>query len=506
MKRNIYLILIFLACLGTTLTGQAADPFCYDNGDIRYIRAVAAESILQAHQQGGKLFRNSFVFTPSDAAFETTRFKTSYSEFADVFRFLMSYSQPEGLPALHLGYSKVSNLFLVLYNKHIDKPFSFEMRYQRGKIYFDQGLYEDCLVDVGSIIESEIWDSPTIDKDKEKEILLMEGTAQSESMQYDNAIATLSELIKKYPNHKEALFHRASVYFEKGDFDSALSDYLASEISKDMVKIKSKVSNEFSTALKNGLLEGSGKAVIELVPTLCQSAYGCGKCLWHFAQEPVSSTTNFYNACYEAGAAVSEYLKTVDREKIEEIAQEVQQLYSDFDRLTDAEKGQAIGYCIGKYGVDLFIGGATLKCVGAVKNLKNANRIANLEALASSEKTREAVKKAALAHAAEREAFFKHAKIHWDKQNKHVPGKHNYMKNRSIFEHPDAQGLLNKYAGKGTPLKNRILGRPDYRERLNFGEFIGYHVDENTLLKTATTWGEIRYSKTGAHIIPILPK
>ena len=93
----------------------------------------------------------------------------------------------------------------------------------------------------------------------------------------------------------------------------------------------------------------------------------------------------------------------------------------------------------------------------------------------------------------------------WDQQNKHIVGKHNYEPGKSIFEHPDPQGLLNKFARKGKPLGKRIPGCLDYREKVNFGEFIGYHINEDTWKKTATTYGEIRYSTRGAHIVPSFP-
>ncbi len=80
------------------------------------------------------------------------------------------------------------------------------------------------------------------------------------------------------------------------------------------------------------------------------------------------------------------------------------------------------------------------------------------------------------------------------------------MEGRSIFEHPEPQRLLNDFAGKGTPTNGRVPGALDYREFVDFGEFIGYHVDQKTGIKTATTCGEIRYSKSGAHIVPVLPK
>jgi Bacterial toxin 50 len=40
---------------------------------------------------------------------------------------------------------------------------------------------------------------------------------------------------------------------------------------------------------------------------------------------------------------------------------------------------------------------------------------------------------------------------------------------------------------------------------IDFGEVIGYNVDLNGI-KTITTWGKIHYSKTGAHIVPTIPK
>lgn len=51
-----------------------------------------------------------------------------------------------------------------------------------------------------------------------------------------------------------------------------------------------------------------------------------------------------------------------------------------------------------------------------------------------------------------------------------------------------------------------IPGMPDYREKVNFGEFIGYHVLENSPeVKMPTTNGVIHYSKKGAHIVPSDP-
>lgn len=209
--------------------------------------------------------------------------------------------------------------------------------------------------------------------------------------------------------------------------------------------------------------------------------------------------------CSDVSETIVRGIKELDQERIEGMCDEVKSLIQKFDNLSDAEKGHAIGYCIGRYGIDIFAGSAAIKCVSIAKKLKDANRLCNLEAMASSAANKEMLKAAAINHAMQREAYFKNVVVHVDKQNKHVPGKHNYIEGRSIFTHPDPQNLLEKFAGKGTPKANRIPGNPNYRERVDFGEFIGYHVDQVTGIKTSTSYGEIHYSKTGAHIVPVLP-
>jgi hypothetical protein len=66
-------------------------------------------------------------------------------------------------------------------------------------------------------------------------------------------------------------------------------------------------------------------------------------------------------------------------------------LYERFDQLNDSEKGKLIGYTVGKYGVDLFAGGAAVKGVSTYRNLRTANRICTLESIAISNADRKAI-------------------------------------------------------------------------------------------------------------------
>lgn len=57
---------------------------------------------------------------------------------------------------------------------------------------------------------------------------------------------------------------------------------------------------------------------------------------------------------------------------------------------------------------------------------------------------------------------------------------------------------MSKFAGKGKPINDKMPGTPDYRERVDFGEFIGYYInDECPSIKLTTNKGTIRYSKKG---------
>lgn len=498
------IIVLFFLCIFLEIKIGASLPICnYHEYEINLIQNQVFNAIWQAHRvRPGNLF-GPMVLGEKDAAYRRVQHKYTYSQFSQLYHEFISYSVPEGVPILYLGYSQTMDLFLELYNNCINQHSSISARYERGRIFFDKGLYEESMSDIQELISSEQWKEEVI---MQKESLLMQGVAQLETHNYDLAIDALSLLIEKDPTNKEALFNRAVAYFEIGDFELALKDYLSSEKSLSVHNDELKVNEAFKDALMAGLLKGANEGIREFVPSLCRSVYGMGECLWIFVQEPLISTTMFCNTCYETSEEMYEYLKTVDMEKLEGIAFEIKQSYNNFKQLSDGEKGTIVGYLIGKYGIDVFAGGTTLKSVSLYKKFKNTNRIANLEALAATNKSKEIVTTAALNSSNNREFFFKDAKIHWDRQNKHVQGKHNYLEGRSIFEHPDAQMLLNKFAGKGKPLVNRAPGNLDYREKVNFGEFIGYHVAEKSGIKTATTWGEIRYSQKGAHIIPAFPE
>lgn len=347
------------------------------------------------------------------------------------------------------------------------------------------------------------------------------GSVCIEAMAYDKAIKYLSEAIKLDPNNKETYFQRATAYFETGSFDLAIQDYLMSDKGKSNPSIH-KASQDFTMALINSACQNASEAAIEFFPSFCSSIYGLGTTIW--TAHPLNPLAlenigNFADACHEAGECIVDYCKSVDQNTLNECIEQIKILYERFDQLSETEKGELIGHAIGKYGVEILAGSLTgvaageamvkgsqllVKANAAFRNLRNANRACTLETMAISHTNKEKVVSSALQHAAARESYFKTVKYNFDAHNKHVLGHNDYQEFRSIWEHPDPEGLLRKFAGKGIPHRGEP-GLPNYKEVVDFGDRIGIWRDKAGKQALPTTRGTIHYSNKGAHIVPSHP-
>lgn len=335
------------------------------------------------------------------------------------------------------------------------------------------------------------------------------GSVCIESMIYDKAIDYLTKSIKKDPGNKKVYFDRAIAYFETGSFDLALEDYLLSNKGNELTKSTYEATIEFSKALFKSVCQGAAEATCDFVPSLCSSAFGISETLWAINPlnpESLENAGYFANACYEMAEVIADYYKNVDWNTLENYVDQIRDLCTNFNNLNEAEKAELIGYTIGRYGVDLFASGAFVKSISAYRNLCNANKLCTLESMLVSKKNKEAVISSSLKHAKEREQFFKNVTIEWDKQNKHIIGKHNYVDGKSVFEHQHPNDLISKFAGKGKPANKEIPGSHGYKELVDFGEHIGIWKDIDGIYSLPTKKGHIHYSKKGAHIVPAHPE
>lgn len=333
------------------------------------------------------------------------------------------------------------------------------------------------------------------------------GKAYINTNQFGSALEILDETIKKDPKNKQAYFERATAYFELGNFDESLQDYIQSGIKPTSIPNDCVSFLTFSLGLTDGILQGGTEAAIEYIPSLLSSMYGLGEGLWAFAQDPIHVSFEIVQATQDC----IEFVRThIPKEYLGKLVPELQQLIENWDTLDDREKGALSGRIIGKYGVDIFAGMGIKKGLRYYQNLKKANSVMTYETMKFSEANKKLIKITAKERAAIREKIVKEAnlKVASGKQGKHVIGHNNYNidRNRSIFEHPHPETLVKNYAGTGLKDSKKTPGTPGYKEIVNFKEFIGYNVDENTGIKTRTTWGKIHYAKDGIHIVPTLPR
>lgn len=442
-----------------------------------------------------------------------TTYTFFYSQYHQMLLSVASYIDNNDVIGEPIALNQIYNLldslrirFIPLYNQCLRKHPHAKIYYERGMLHLHSGNAEEALSDIHELMKL------SSDHSLTSEMFQQEGESYADLGVYDKAIASLTEAILRNPNNLEAYFHRAHANFESGNFEQALKDYVSSKKSDDLLNVRQITPIEFSSGLLDGLKKGGYEAAIEFFPSLWYSIRGLSQTIWATTsysskerQSPKEVIINFCNASYEMVCLTSENFRKLIWDTIEDYSYELKDFFTKFDRLSDTEKGQQCGHLIGKYGVDIFAGGATVKYVTTLKKVKTANKICNLEAMATSQADKEAIISSATLHAENRAKYFKNVKIELDKQNKHIPGKHNYEFGKSIFEHKDPQSLIETHAGTGVPRRG-TPGQAGYRELVDFKEPIGIWKSDKEMLSLPATKGNIHYSKKGAHIVPEHPE
>lgn len=414
----------------------------------------------------------------------------------------------KAVPCLNKIYSSLESFredFFLLYNNCLTQHPHPKIHYELGLLLWHSGEISASLEQIQLLITLALSDPFKNKNILTSEVYQQEGEAYASLGIYDKAIESLSQAIEKDPLNREAYFQRASAYFEIGNFDNALDDYLASKKRENIVE-KLRAPSDFAQALLSGLKNGSQESVSEFFPSLLYSAYGLSKGLWAIAQDPINQTINFTNACHETAELTVQFCKNLDWEKLEGYSVEIRHLCEKYHQLSNIEKGQLIGYAIGKYGVDILAPCTTMRGIATFKKLKEANQLCNLEALTVSNSNKIIRTKAEI-HALERSNAFKTVPYNFDSHNKHVLGHNDFTLGKSIWEHPDPEMLLKKHACTGNPRRfDGTPGVPGYQEDVDFGVHIGRWVSEDRTMSAPTTKGRIHYAKKGAHIVPISPE
>lgn len=335
-------------------------------------------------------------------------------------------------------------------------------------------------------------------------LYLLKGELQSEFSLFSDAIVGLTIAIQKDPSMRDAYLERAVAYFETGDFDKAIEDYLSYD--PDLIDSKDKLAwrqiPQMAAGLASGMAKGGFGETVDFIPETMATAKGLGLGLWSCVKDPVGASVAFVDAANEC----IQYIRThTCFEFIQDMVPELRELVQRYDELTGFQRGELIGTVIGKYGVDILCCKYSAKAIKAYKDLKRANQLMTLEVLAS-QKQKQEILEASKKFWTKRQDFLKTIPIELDKQGKHVVGHRNFIPSRSVWEFPieETQKLINQFAGTGIKVRGETLGSSGYQEMVNFKVHVG-RVVKKSGEEVPTTWGKIHYSNEGVHVVPCLP-
>lgn len=403
------------------------------------------------------------------------------------------------LNSLHNSFDEITRLFLIVYEDYLNIQPNPKVFYERGRILYDKGDTIGFLSDINALIANGF--IPT------DEINFQLGKAYNDANQYSQAIKILSQAIKQDPKNKEIYFERALAYFETGQFDLALSDYILSEIHPTLIDPNNDKHFKYlklSKGMAAGMLKGGIDSTIDFVPSLLSTIYGIGKGLWAFSSNPVGISVEMVNSCISC----IEFIKdNLSKELIAELIPELRDCLEKWDNLDEEEKGYYIGYVVGKYGVDMLAWGGSLRAVKLFRDVYRANTVLTLEKLSISGANCESLIIASEKYFKAREEYKAKCWLHVGQQEKHIPGTNNYIPNKDklLISIEKIEELAKENLGSGIPQRN-TFGESGYREIVNFGEIIGEHITKDGE-KILTSVGEIHYNLQGGyHVSPVHPK
>ncbi len=405
--------------------------------------------------------------------------------------------------ALQEGQSAIFQEFDRLYREVSFSNPSF--LFHKGYFFFDQGKALESFLCMEKLLGSgkiaKVFKETTLEP---QDFYLDLATSYTETGQFTKALEVLDNLIQKDPSQKKLYLERAALYFELGEIDLGLEDYLRAGKRKKAGSLSSELLS-FSSGLSEGIVQGGVEGAKEFIPSTLGSLSGIGEGLWAFAKDPVNISVEFVESAYSCIEFIKDH---TPKEILLVIVPELQDLIEKWDDLSYEKKGDMTGHVIGKYGVDIFSGAAFLKGVKAYRNLKRANNLLTFEMAAASERNRLCLKELVQVKKERRRQILQSSNltIHPGKQGKHLIGHVNYDSklNKSILTHPNPQSLIDKYAGTGLR-EFGTAGKAGYKEVVDFNEYIGYYVHEITGENILSKRGKIHYAKDGVHIVPALP-
>ena len=295
-----------------------------------------------------------------------------------------------------LLFAKFNHSFFRSIQSVLQNMLILKIFYERGMVQFHRGDFFSSLSDMKDFMA--LASAEDLKNLATSSFYLQEGISYAELGLYDKAVKALTESIAIDPDNKEAYFERAAGHFELGNFDLAIQDHISSGLKPTLIDLDDHITFESVCSLSSGISKGLSE-VIQDIPqaikdfpnALLSSLHGLSHALWAIADHPNEVSKEIVDSCQ----ALVEVLSDPSVSGFfEAIAPELKQLHHD--EITAKEKTEILGYCLGKYGIEIFGPAKLFKVAKAYKELRAANRIFTLEHLSKHTKSAVAIEETAV--------------------------------------------------------------------------------------------------------------
>jgi tetratricopeptide (TPR) repeat protein len=273
---------------------------------------------------------------------------------------------------LNHGFAEITCLCEKLYTLCIEQHNDQNSFYERGLTYYDQGKFLESIADVSKFLDT---GQMIPNSDNASDLFLAQGKCYSDLALYNEAIEALTNAIHANSENREAYLERAAAYFELGDFDNSIQDFLTSGYRTTPLD-SSKL--DYAVGFFAGAYSVLKDAFVEFFPGLLNSAKGLSTAIWSLAISPEQFSEDVWNACSSFIQFISNHPTP---EILEAISPKLRTLFYDRDSLTSYEIGEYLGHLISKNGIEFF---AAVGAMKAYREMRKANMIMTLETLATS--------------------------------------------------------------------------------------------------------------------------
>jgi tetratricopeptide (TPR) repeat protein len=211
---------------------------------------------------------------------------------------------------------------------------------------------------------------------------------------YQQAIENAMLAIESNPANREAYIERAIAYFETNQMESALEDYekaqtmalvppFTYESDSPVIQERRKKTDQaivdqidFASGLASGVLKAANDQDELASLNALNSPSGLSTGLWAHVCSPRNISEEMVHAAYAMGHFLN---RSTRDEGWRAVLPEIVELSYTWEDLNDRQKGEKIGFLIGRYGVDIFMPDGIKRGMSRGRALKRANAMLTLE-------------------------------------------------------------------------------------------------------------------------------